>query len=101
MKNKFLDAAGVQEMKTFINSKVDNVKSITSAELNNINARVEDLENQPIDSEPISGSSNLITSDGVYTAVSNKYTKPQNGIPASDLADGVIPITLPASDVRD
>ena len=32
-----------------------------------------------------------MTSGGVYTAVSAKYTKPATGIPAADLAEGVIP----------
>lgn len=44
-----------------------------------------------IDSAPTQNSSNLVESGGVYTAVSAKYTKPTNGIPASDLAQGVIP----------
>lgn len=43
------------------------------------------------DLTPTSNSDKLITSGGVYTALSGKYTKPSTGIPASDLASGVIP----------
>ena len=43
------------------------------------------------DATPTENSTNLVQSGGVYTAVSAKYTKPTNGIPATDLADGVIP----------
>lgn len=45
----------------------------------------------PIDNTPTSGSDNLVKSGGVYTALQGKYTKPSGGIPASDLASGVIP----------
>lgn len=51
------------------------------------------------DYEPVLNSGNLVTSGGVYTAIQTKYEKPASGIPASDLASGVIPTTLPASDV--
>ena len=46
------------------------------------------------DSEPTLHSGNVITSGGVYTALQAKYEKPSGGIPASDLASGVIP-TVP------
>lgn len=41
------------------------------------------------------GSTDLVESGAVYTAVSAKYTKPPGGIPASDLAPGVIPDGYP------
>lgn len=44
-----------------------------------------------IDNAPSSGSNNLVKSGGVFSAIATKYTKPTNGIPASDLANGVIP----------
>ena len=44
-----------------------------------------------IDTTPTSGSDNVVTSGGIYSAVSAKYTKPSGGIPASDIASGVIP----------
>jgi hypothetical protein len=48
----------------------------------------------------------LVKSGGVYSAINAKYTKPSTGIPASDLASGVIPTisvniqTDKASDVK-
>ena len=47
-----------------------------------------------VESAPSSGSSNLITSGAVYSAVNPKYEKPSGGIPASDLASGVIPSVM-------
>lgn len=44
-----------------------------------------------IDNAPTSGSNNLVKSGGVYSALADKYEKPSTGIPASDLASGVIP----------
>lgn len=44
-----------------------------------------------IDSSPTNNSSNLVSSGGVYDALSSKYEKPISGIPASDIASGVIP----------
>ena len=52
-----------------------------------------------VDSTPTANSTNLVTSGGVKTAIDAKYTKPTNGIPASDLESGVIPsisTSLPA-----
>ena len=51
------------------------------------------LDNKYLDttSSVTSGSDKPVTSGGVYTAVSAKYTKPATGIPAADLAEGVIP----------
>ena len=43
------------------------------------------------DSVPTENSANLVKSGGVYSAISAKYTKPSTGIPASDIASGVIP----------
>ena len=51
------------------------------------------------DNTPTRGNYNVVTSDGIYNALQSKYEKPVNGIPATDLASGVIPTTLPASDV--
>ena len=46
----------------------------------------------PVTSISSSSTDNEIPSaKAVYTAVNNKYTKPSGGIPASDLASGVIP----------
>ena len=47
------------------------------------------MPNKSIDNVPTDGSNNLVTSDGVYDAVSAKYTKPVSGIPKTDLAEGV------------
>lgn len=47
-----------------------------------------------LDNSPTQNSDNLVKSGGVYDAVAAKYTKPANGIPASDLESGVIP-TVP------
>ena len=43
------------------------------------------------DSAPTQNSDNLVKSGGVYSAINAKYTKPSGGIPASDLAPGIIP----------
>ena len=53
--------------------------------------RKDETSELPIDNTPTSGSNNLVKSGGVYTALQGKYTKPSGGIPASDLASGVIP----------
>lgn len=48
------------------------------------------------------GSGNVITSTyATKTEVNAKYTKPSTGIPATDLASGVIPTSLPASNTTD
>ena len=52
-----------------------------------------------IDSTPTANSANLVTSGGVASAIAAKYTKPAGGIPASDLATGVIP-SVPVQDVE-
>lgn len=44
-----------------------------------------------VDNAPTQNSQNLVKSGGVYDAIAAKYTKPQTGIPATDLAEGVIP----------
>lgn len=46
-------------------------------------------------------STKVSTYDGYASSISAKYTKPSTGIPASDLASGVIPTSLPASNVTD
>ena len=51
-----------------------------------------------VDSVPTQGSTNPVSSGGVYTALSAKYEKPSGGIPATDIAAGVIP-TVPVTDV--
>ena len=51
-----------------------------------------------IDNAPTSGSNNLVKSGGVYTELAKKYEKPSGGIPASDIASGVIP-SVPVTDV--
>lgn len=56
--------------------------------------RKSDTSQLSIDNSPTSGSNNLVKSGGVYTALSAKYEKPSGGIPASDIASGVIP-TVP------
>ena len=53
--------------------------------------RKDETSQLPIDNTPTSGSNNLVKSGGVYSALAEKYTKPSGGIPASDLANGVIP----------
>ena len=50
-----------------------------------------DTSQLPIDNTPTSGSNNLVESGGVYSALTAKYEKPSSGIPASDIANGVIP----------
>ena len=54
-----------------------------------------------LDSTPALNSQKPVTSDGVKTFVEGKgyYTKPQSGIPASDIAAGVIP-TVPTDTVK-
>ena len=47
-----------------------------------------------IDNTPTESSNNLVKSGGVYSALSGKYEKPSGGIPAADIAAGVIP-TVP------
>lgn len=53
--------------------------------------RKDETSQLPIDNTPTNGSNNLVKSGGVYSAIAAKYTKPSGGIPASDLANGVIP----------
>ena len=53
-----------------------------------------DTSQLSIDNAPTSGSNNLVKSGGVHSALAAKYEKPSGGIPASDLASGVIP-TVP------
>lgn len=50
-----------------------------------------------VDNAPTQNSDNLVKSGGVYTAVAAKYTKPANGIPASDIEAGVIPAAVEAN----
>lgn len=57
-------------------------------------ADVDEVDELDIDNVPTENSDNLVKSGGVYSAISSKYTKPATGIPASDLADGVIPPEL-------
>ena len=45
----------------------------------------------PVDNTPTTGSNNLVKSGGVAVELAKKYVKPQGGIPASDLAAGVLP----------
>lgn len=52
------------------------------------------------DSAPTENSNNLVKSGGVYSAVAEKYTKPATGIPASDLANGVIPGVMSGATVQ-
>ena len=54
-------------------------------------ADVDEVDELDIDNAPTENSDNLVTSGGIYSAISSKYTKPATGIPASDLANGVIP----------
>lgn len=54
----------------------------------------DDTSQLSIDNAPTNNSNNLVKSGGVYTALSAKYEKPSGGIPASDMASGVIP-TVP------
>ena len=62
----------------------------------------DDLLDKPtipsVDADPTSSSTNAVSSGGVYTALSAKYEKPSGGIPATDIAAGVIP-TVPVTDV--
>lgn len=51
------------------------------------------------DATPTANSTNLVQSGGVYSVLETKYEKPASGIPASDLADGVIP-DVPVQDVQ-
>ena len=51
------------------------------------------------DAAPTANSTNLVQSGGVYSALATKYEKPAGGIPASDLASGVIP-SVPVQDVQ-
>lgn len=57
-----------------------------------------DTSQLSIDNTPTSGSNNLVKSGGVYTELAKKYEKPSGGIPASDIASGVIP-SVPVTDV--
>lgn len=81
----------------------------------NSSQELHDYRISGVDSTPTSGSGNVITSGGTYTALAGKqdtisdlatirsgalagataYQKPSTGIPASDLAAGVIPAVTP------
>lgn len=81
----------------------------------NSSQELHDYRISGVDSSPSSGSGNVVTSGGVYTALAGKqdtisdlvtirsgasagataYQKPSTGIPASDLAAGVIPTVTP------
>lgn len=50
-----------------------------------------------VDNAPTQNSTNLVKSGGVYTELAKKYEKPSGGIPASDLASGVIPDAVEAN----
>lgn len=52
---------------------------------------IKDYRIPGVDTTPTSGSDNVVTSGGVYDKIDEKYTKPSTGIPASDLANDVIP----------
>ena len=54
-----------------------------------------------VDSAPTANSTNLVQSGGVYSELATKYIKPGTGIPASDLADGVIPDVSGKADKTD
>lgn len=58
---------------------------------NNTVVDINDARIPGVDNAPTSGSSNVVTSGGVATALGDKYEKPATGIPASDIAAGVIP----------
>ena len=66
----------------------DTVTDLTGALTGNgSNVEARAIEN----TAPATGSTALITSGAVATAVNGKYTKPSGGIPASDIASGVVP----------
>lgn len=67
------------------------VTNITLADVATTGSYNDLLDKLTIDADPTSGSTNAVSSGGVYTALSTKYEKPSGGIPASDLASGVIP----------
>lgn len=50
-----------------------------------------------VDAALSSTSENPVQNKAIYSALSDKYVKPSGGIPASDLANGVIP-TVPTAD---
>ena len=76
------------------NTKLDTLLSKLATKLTSIFWRKAETTQVSVDSAPTSASTNLVTSGGVYTAIDAKYTKPANGIPASDIESGVIP-TVP------
>jgi len=80
------------------NSKLDTLLSKLATVLASKFWRKAETTQVSVDSAPTSASTNLVTSGGVYTAIDAKYTKPANGIPASDIESGVIP-TVPVQDV--
>ena len=51
------------------------------------------------DAKPIQGSANPVQSGGIYSEIAKRYVKPAAGIPASDLASGVIP-SVPVQSVN-
>lgn len=77
------------------------VKNITEADISNWNNKQTALD----ESQLIAINSGITidkvsTYDGYTSIINSKYTKPSTGIPASDLAEGVIPTSLPASDIK-
>ena len=84
--SKFLDETGLAYL-------IGKIKSAFVAQADTVAVTGVDIDNTPTQN-----SDNLVTSGGVYSAVSAKYEKPSGGIPASDLASGVIP-SVPVTDV--
>ena len=58
---------------------------------NNSTAEIHDYRIPGFDNIPTENSDNILTSGDVYSALLEKYAKPVSGIPAADLANGVIP----------
>lgn len=79
------------------NSKLDTFLSKLATKLTAIFWRKAETTQVSIDNTPTANSNNLVKSGGVYTAVNAKYTKPVNGIPASDIESGVIPAAVEAN----
>lgn len=57
-----------------------------------------EVQSVGIDNTPTLNSQNLVLSGGVASELAKKYEKPSGGIPASDIASGVIP-SVPVTDV--
>ena len=79
------------------NTKLDTFLSKLATKLTAIFWRKAETTQVSIDDTPTASSNNLVKSGGVYTAVDAKYTKPVNGIPASDIESGVIPDAVEAN----